>query len=153
VFRDGRIAQMGSPEDLYHRPANAFIAGFLGAANFLAGDVTTRCGNTLTIRSGQILMRGEAGGHVGAHAVMVLRPEDGTLHDTPPGDDGNTMEGAIVHSEFLGGRWRHVVMVGPGLSVQLLTPERARQPQVWVRFPPERCLVLDAEEPPIRDSG
>jgi ABC-type Fe3+/spermidine/putrescine transport system ATPase subunit len=147
VLRDGRIAQIGTPEDLYHRPVSAFIAGFLGAANFMIGDVTMRSGNSLAVQSGKLLMRGEAGGHVGSRAVVVLRPEDGMLLDAPLADDDNAMEGTVLHSEFLGGRWRHVVAVSPELTLQLLTPDRAPQSRVWVRFPPERCLVL-ADEPP-----
>ena len=146
VLRDGRIAQMGTPEDLYHRPVSAFIAGFLGAANFMIGDVTMRSGNSLAVRCGNLLMRGESGGHVGARAVVVLRPEDGMLLEAPLSDD-NAMEGTVLHSEFLGGRWRHVVAVSPELTLQLITPDRAPQSRVWVRFPAERCLVL-ADEPP-----
>ena len=36
VMRDGRIQQQGHPEDLYERPVNRFVAGFVGTSNFLA---------------------------------------------------------------------------------------------------------------------
>ena len=40
VMRDGKIRQIGSPEDLYERPCNRFVAGFIGDANFLAGELS-----------------------------------------------------------------------------------------------------------------
>ena len=39
VMRDGRIQQQGSPESLYRRPVNRFVAGFIGSSNFLSGRV------------------------------------------------------------------------------------------------------------------
>jgi putative spermidine/putrescine transport system ATP-binding protein len=39
VFRDGRIEQVGSPLDIYHRPANRFVGEFIGESNFLAGRI------------------------------------------------------------------------------------------------------------------
>ncbi len=142
VLRQGRIAQMGTPEELYHRPANPFIAGFLGAANFLTGEVEAAAGGMPAVRIGNLVMRGVAHEPVGAHGMLVLRPEDGVMHDEAPADPTNTLEGTVVYSEFLGGRWRHMVSIGQNLTVQLLTPEKARQPHVWIRFPLERCLVL-----------
>jgi ABC-type Fe3+/spermidine/putrescine transport system ATPase subunit len=145
VLREGRIAQMGTPEELYHRPANPFIAGFLGAANFLSGEVGAGAGGTLAVRIGNLVLRGVAHGSVGTHGMLVLRPEDGIMHDEAPQDAVNVIEGTVVYSEFLGGRWRHMVSIGQDLTMQLLTPEKARRPHVWIHFPLERCLVLRDE--------
>src|SRR5690606_25089861 len=49
VMRDGRIEQVGSPRDLYERPASAFVAGFLGDSNFLEGRVDTVDGASVLI--------------------------------------------------------------------------------------------------------
>jgi multiple sugar transport system ATP-binding protein len=51
VMNGGRIEQVGAPLDLYHRPANLFVAGFIGspAMNFLKGAVTSVRGNQATI--------------------------------------------------------------------------------------------------------
>ena len=45
VMRDGRIEQIGTPDDLYRRPVNAFVASFLGKSNLLRGRVA-QCGGT-----------------------------------------------------------------------------------------------------------
>ncbi len=146
VMRDGRVAQIGAPEDLYARPATLFIAGFLGAANVVAGTVETGPDGRPAIRSGDACLSGAVLGALNGRGVAVSRPEDGAIHAAPPapGTD-NVLRGEVVHSEFLGGRWRHVVSVGPELTVQALTPDRAPATTVWVRFPPERCVLLPAE--------
>ena len=148
VLRDGRIAQMGSPEELYNRPASPFIAGFLGAANFLAGEALTDSDGTVIVRAGDIALRGHAPTSVGRRALMVLRPEDGSLHLERPADITNALPGSVTYSEFLGGRWRHVVTIGAGLTLQMRTPEKAASAEVWVSFPVERCLVLAEDASP-----
>ena len=56
VFNQGRVAQVGSPFDVYNRPATRFVADFVGSANVLAPEVTARlCG-----RSGWASLRAEA---------------------------------------------------------------------------------------------
>jgi len=146
VMRDGRVAQIGAPEDLYARPATLFIAGFLGAANIVAGAVETGPDGRPAIRSGDACLSGAVLGALNGRGVAVSRPEDGAIHAAPPAPGtGNVLCGEVVHSEFLGGRWRHVVSVGPELTVQALTPDRAPATTVWVRFPPERCVLLPAE--------
>ena len=52
VLRDGVIEQAGSPLDLYNRPANRFVAGFIGSPkmNFLEGTVATRTANGMDVR-------------------------------------------------------------------------------------------------------
>ncbi len=56
VFNEGRIEQVGSPADVYERPTNAFVAGFVGASNVLR-----RAGQNFTVRPEKIRMT-EAGG-------------------------------------------------------------------------------------------
>jgi ABC-type Fe3+/spermidine/putrescine transport system ATPase subunit len=142
VLRDGRIAQMGSPEELYAQPASAFIAGFLGAATFIHGEVEAEAEGLYAVRSGDLCLRGVAHAAPGARGLVVLRPEDGALHAARPQAIGNLLPGEVVYSEFLGGRWRHVVAVAADRLVQILTPDRAPDRRVWVHFPYERCLIL-----------
>jgi iron(III) transport system ATP-binding protein len=143
VLRDGRVAQVGTPEALYSRPVSSFIAGFLGAANFLSGEIQSEAGDQVRLISGNVHLQGTCLTPIKNRGVMVLRPEDGTLHGHAPSNGGNVLPGSVVYSEFLGGRWRHVVAVAEGVNVQILSPERAPSSQVWVHYPPERCLVLE----------
>jgi spermidine/putrescine transport system ATP-binding protein len=69
VMNAGRIEQMGSPEDLYENPATTFVANFLGQSNLVAGTITGKEGDTLTV---------EAHGHRIALPAARCRVEAGT---------------------------------------------------------------------------
>lgn len=49
VMKDGRLAQCGSPEDVYRKPASAFVAGFIGGGNFLTGRAGDRDGSFVKV--------------------------------------------------------------------------------------------------------
>ena len=77
VMRGGRVEQVGTPNDLYERPATRFVADFLGCSNFLdmsvavAGDpALLRTGGGLTIEAS-----GLAGAQVGERFTVAIRPE------------------------------------------------------------------------------
>jgi len=64
VFNAGRIVQVGSPAEVYEHPATAFVAGFVGTSNLLAGDVAQKIlgeDGTFSIRPEKIALRGEPG--------------------------------------------------------------------------------------------
>ncbi len=71
VLRDGRIEQIGDPDTLYERPANEFVAGFIGspAMNFLQGEAA---GGVVRIGTVETAAAGEASGPV----TVGIRPED-----------------------------------------------------------------------------
>ncbi len=81
VLNQGRVEQVGRPLDLYHRPRNRFVAGFIGspAMNFLAGSIAAAAGNgiTVTIGDGKTVTvprkPGKAG--KGAPVTLGIRPE------------------------------------------------------------------------------
>ena len=56
VFNEGRLEQVGTPAEVYERPVNAFVAGFVGASNVL-----TRFGHTFTVRPEKIRMTADGG--------------------------------------------------------------------------------------------
>src|SRR4030088_598630 len=49
IMRDGHIEQVGAPAEVYQRPVSRFVAGFLGASNFLRGRVIERCNGTILV--------------------------------------------------------------------------------------------------------
>ncbi len=86
VFNAGRIEQLGTPAEVYERPATRFVAGFVGTSNLLTGDVAQTVlgrSGTFTIRPEKIHL-GEPGGTVGPdetaapgriHSVVYLGPD------------------------------------------------------------------------------
>ncbi len=103
VLDGGRIQQLGAPMDLYDRPANRFVAAFLGTANLIEGDLAADG----SFRADGFALAGLAVSKPGK-ACVSFRPHDVTLSA-----EGRNLTGTIQHREFLGGNIRYVVTVGP----------------------------------------
>jgi spermidine/putrescine transport system ATP-binding protein len=94
VMNQGRIEQLGSPADLYEQPRTAFVAGFLGKSNLLAGTVA---GDGVVRLLDGSEIRARTNGDVGAVSIGV-RPEKIRL-----GDAGiNTLSGTVKESAYIG---------------------------------------------------
>jgi spermidine/putrescine transport system ATP-binding protein len=79
VMTQGRVDQIGSPTDIYHQPATAFVAGFIGTANLLPVTVRSQDGDSVVVdsRLGN-QFRVPAGGRshtAGSEATLMVRPE------------------------------------------------------------------------------
>ena len=87
IMNKGVIAQMGSPEEIYHHPNSEFVADFIGEVNFLTGSITAVDGDdcTLDIAGHPVRVPNPDGFAVGKECKVVLRPEAGILADD---DDG-----------------------------------------------------------------
>jgi putative spermidine/putrescine transport system ATP-binding protein len=96
VFNRGRIEQMGTPADLYERPATAFVAGFVGTSNLLGGPAA------------QAL--------VGSEGLFTVRPEKIRLAEpgAPVADDEVGADGTIRTVVYLGPDTRYVVALDAG---------------------------------------
>jgi iron(III) transport system ATP-binding protein len=73
VMRGGRVVQTGAPEDVYDRPADAFVAGFVGAANLLEAEVEGP--DTLRLWGAAAIGAATAGHAPGTRLTAVIRPE------------------------------------------------------------------------------
>ena len=93
VMRAGRIAQMGTPRELYDEPADAFIADFMGEANVLEGEVLGPDRISLAGVALETRLRPHAPGAV----LLAIRPEAISLHA-----EGEGLPGQIKRAAFLG---------------------------------------------------
>ncbi|WP_421696251.1 ABC transporter ATP-binding protein [Aestuariivirga sp.] len=82
VMRAGRILQLGEPSDIYYRPADTFVAGFIGETNLIPISITGRSGSEVSYTSGEIVdaQKGVASSMVApgvaeGAALMMVRPE------------------------------------------------------------------------------
>jgi len=84
VLRDGTIRQVGTPHQLYQKPAHLDVAEFVGFRSRLAGTVVARNGDsaTLSVGASQLTGRLAASLEVGVEAVLAVRPDDVTLTQT-----------------------------------------------------------------------
>jgi spermidine/putrescine transport system ATP-binding protein len=107
VMTHGRVDQIGTPEEIYHRPETAFVAGFIGTANLLPVTVRSRDGATVVVDSplgGQF--RVPAGAEVppaGAEATLMVRPERLVPAWTPvDGTAGGSLDATVTSLVFQG---------------------------------------------------
>lgn len=104
VLKEGKVMQVGSPMELYHRPANLFVAGFLGAPsmNFIKVDVQEKRGHSAIVTN-QSLNPIEVETHgralvVGEPAILCVRPQ----YLSPTNSDEGMLHGKVVLTERLG---------------------------------------------------
>ncbi|MEO8558033.1 MAG: putative 2-aminoethylphosphonate ABC transporter ATP-binding protein [Rhodospirillales bacterium] len=116
VMNHGVIEQIGTPAEIYRKPASQFVAGFVGAMNFIGGRAQEpgfyRCGSVdLKSDDGLALARN-------ADVTVAIRPEDIAVRSIPSGAD-NVIEARITAMEFLGAFCRAGLATGLGESAEL----------------------------------
>ena len=106
VMNDGMIQQVGEPMELYERPANRFVAGFLGTANILDGRTTGQGPDRRFEADGLAPVPMPANAPVSAS--LMFRPQHVVVGGAP-GPEMLAIEGRVTQREFLGGTIRYVV--------------------------------------------
>ena len=110
VMHDGRLQQAAPPAETYGRPANRFVAGFLGLTNFLDATVIGRNGDRLVARIGDVTVQGMGEAPEGARVAAALRAEK--LRLVEPGETAEVTFPAIVtETVFEGDRILYQVRV------------------------------------------
>jgi len=116
VMEGGRIAQLGTPEELYRRPASPFVADFVGLSNRVDGTLD---GGMVRIHGAAVpVLESPASG--GAEVTAYLRPEHVRLEpaSAPSAAVGTIgIAATVVSSGFLGSIRRTVVQLGDGSTV------------------------------------
>src|SRR5262249_49912113 len=117
VMSKGRVAQIGTPRDIYYRPRDRFVAAFVGTMNQLEGVAAD---GTLALPGGQVPWADGSGAR-----VVLFRPEDVPLAPAgAPADDWH-LAGRIEAAQFLGDRLRLVVDVGAPRPIVVETADEA----------------------------
>jgi multiple sugar transport system ATP-binding protein len=137
VMHDGRVEQMGAPLDLYDRPANLFVAGFIGspAMNMLPGKVAVN-GTASFVTDGGVTVPLAApnGAADGRRAILGVRPEHFRV-------DPGGVPAEVIVTEPTGSEILAVMRLG-SQEVQCLFRERlALRPGETIRLAPAPGLV------------
>ncbi|MBP3710162.1 MAG: ABC transporter ATP-binding protein [Treponema sp.] len=84
IMNKGKIAQVGTPREIYYQPKNEFVADFIGEVNFLEGRVTSVSGNSAHVDVNGVDITADSFGslNAGDSCKIVLRPESVTLADS-----------------------------------------------------------------------
>src|SRR5215469_5870180 len=142
VLQDGRMQQLGPPEDLYLRPANLAVARFMGYRNILELGVEQAQDRMVTLAAGDVRLKGTPQAPIGGdRAVIAVRPEDIALGR----GSGNVLSGIVDQVEYCGRDYLVDVVTAAG--VFYLRSERRVSPDetVELSIAPERVLVFPAE--------
>lgn len=154
VMNEGRSEQIGSPVDIYNRPATRFVASFIGTLSLLKASIVEPKDGAVTI-DGQVVRSGKAidGAQRGDIWSVALRPESLKLATggTAP-ENMNCLRGMIEEITFLGSVVRFRVRFKTGfVSVDTFNNPLAALPQrgseVAVYFTPDDLLILEKAEP------
>jgi iron(III) transport system ATP-binding protein len=119
VMREGVIEQLGTPEQIYRSPANRFVAGFIGEANFITGTVRSFTETTLTLETACGIFVAKKAQHAfkpGDAVELCIRPEH-IRFDTPVSDLPNRLNGHFAESTYLGDVTQHLLAL-PGAHGQ-----------------------------------
>jgi len=144
LLKDGRVQQIGTPQEVYAQPANLQVARFMGYRNVLDLDVARIDGDRVALRGADMTLDGTLKQAPGAKAAAAIRPEE--IAVATGGEGGNTIDAVIEHVEY-GGR------------ESLLDVKTASGHRLWVRshaqvvageavklhIPPERVLVYPSD--------
>ena len=105
VMSNARIAQIGSPRELYERPADRFLADFIGDANLITGKVLSD-GNSQVFVAGSLRLPLH-GSNVSGPALFAVRPQRLTLHRAAPATP--SIPGTLTKTAYLGTHLEHNV--------------------------------------------
>ena len=133
VMRDGLIEQVGSPIEIYERPANEFIAGFVGYVNFMEGRVASIGEKTreavIDTEYGQIEIALEQDDIVhGDEVLLVIRPESVNISLDRCGKGQNVLSGALKSYMYAGSLAKCTVKIGDRtMIIDQYNPRDAQQ--------------------------
>jgi ABC-type Fe3+/spermidine/putrescine transport system ATPase subunit len=141
VMNDGRIEHLGTPEEVYRRPASRFVADFIGDSNFFDATVT---GDVAQLTDGSRV--GCGGGRRDGRATLMVRPEAITL-----GGASGAIVGRVLQTSFLGSFVR-VAVETPSSDAPVVVALReadavpAIGDEVSLSWPAADGIVLEPDE-------
>jgi putative spermidine/putrescine transport system ATP-binding protein len=151
LMRQGRIEQIGSPEELYFRPRTEFAADFLGESNMIPGLVLASGAGGVVQGPGELRLRAQVDATLapGQRVKAVIRPE--SLRILQAGETAeNVAEGTVAETLFIGGVCRHYVSIADGLVLSLTQLTKGGAPalpagtRIRVGWQGDHTLVLGA---------
>ena len=152
VMREGVIRQEGTPQQIYARPHDMFVADAVGAANFFDVEISAVNGDDVrAVAPDGTMIRATGPSAVPGPGRVMVRP-DRMLIESVSGNAGssqlNRLRGTVRQRLFLGGHFEYAVGVGSILLRVFSADEIAEQTPVVVAFAPRDCILLHAADEP-----
>ena len=142
VMNAGRLAQVGTPGELYYQPQSAFVADFLGQTNLIEGQIISQNGNQVQVQTkfGPIIATA-ASASLASPVMVSIRPEQ--IRITSSGRAANRVSGRVVQTTFLGDASEHLLAVdGAQLKIIRTPPVFDAPSALSVEFDASDALAL-----------
>jgi len=151
VMESGNIIQIGPPEEIYEKPANRFVADFIGTMNFISGEIVEVVPN-----SNKVYVRTEFSEKMlctlpnsraiktGEKVYASIRPEDVEIVTESPQTRENRFKGIIAHRAYLGNFLYFFVSVNDTMirvQVPHYVPQEEGQ-ELHLFLNPKKCMIL-----------
>jgi putative spermidine/putrescine transport system ATP-binding protein len=155
VMRDGRIEQLGMPEEIYTAPANEYVARFVGTSNRLSVRVVDDAATMVEWRGVRVPVVPASPLPAGSPAVMVVRPERIKVAPVDGDGPGGTWDGTVKERTFLGAITRLTVQIGDDVLLADVPGEAtsavrfAIEDGIRVSFEPGGTRLIPASAAPI----
>ncbi len=130
VMHDGRLLQVGSPDDIYERPTSRFVADFIGQTNFL--NATVRDAESVVLENGTVVAAPSTF-PAGTKAALSLRPERIRMTEIVDGEtvaveDGRGVNGTITEVTYLGNALVYTIAID-WMTIEVRTENRPSVPK------------------------
>jgi ABC-type Fe3+/spermidine/putrescine transport system ATPase subunit len=151
VMDSGNVVQIGTAQEIYKKPANRFVADFIGTMNFMSGEVIEVLQDT-----DEVYVRTEfsqkmvcktpdsTAASLGSKVYASIRPEDVEVFTEPPQATENVFKGTIAHKAYLGNFLFFFVNVNDTtIRVQVAhhLPQEEGQ-ELYLFLNPQKCVIL-----------
>lgn len=123
VMKDGRILQLGGPEDIYEKPQNRFVADFIGSMNFLEGRfIGTNNGYSQVQLFDDSVIDVQRRVEIDRlrDILLAIRPESLRLSRNAPKEGENSVPGTILNEVYFGDVSKYIIEIRPEKRVQVL---------------------------------
>ncbi len=151
VMHAGNVVQIGSAQEIYEKPANRFVADFIGTMNFISGEIKQIYQNKeqVSVRTdfsdNLLCMMSHAGEtRAGEKTYVSIRPEDVEVFVEPPEESQNVVKAIIANKAYLGNfLYLFVSVNGTRVRVQIshYLPQEEGQ-EIYLFLNPQKCKLL-----------
>ena len=150
VMQAGNVVQIDTPQQIYARPADRFVADFIGTMNFIAGKMVqnSSADGTVKVRTafcdGLLCQRPSQEIDGDVQVFASIRPEDVEVLAEPPSGRPNLFQGTIAHRAYLGNFLYFFVEI-KGEMIRAQVPYHLPQAEgeaVWLHLDPVKCNIL-----------
>ncbi|HEX9741246.1 MAG TPA: ABC transporter ATP-binding protein [Nitrospiraceae bacterium] len=151
VMNSGKIVQLGSPREIYEKPLDRFIVGFLGNANLISGKIGGREEDgfyRVETDEGPVKCTVHGSTRPGAPVMLSIRPEDILIFTEAPAENRtNSWTGSVGHVVYLGDHCQCEIVLETGTVLKAKVHpgmDLSANRKVYLTFDPGRCVAVPA---------